>query len=328
MAINGIAKVQHYVPRFLLKNFVTGKKEQVWVFDKATGKRFRTNVRNVAAETGFYDFELKDAKLTLEPALSDLEGKTATILKPIIRQASLESLTQEDRHTLSYFLAVQFVRTKQWREMWAAFSEDFAESLRKRGINPDQIEGYKAPSEKDLKLEAVSAIVTRAKEFAPHFLSKTWVLLKATRNHPFYIGDNPVAMYNNISHGPYGNIGLAVRGIEIYLPLSSHLTLAMWCPSHVEELRKTVKNIALIRSVDAATADRFSAGPLNAEDLLRCIETGRASGSLRDNIIYTNSLQARSASRFVFSPSDNFELVERMIFDDPAIRRGPRITTS
>ncbi len=37
--------VQHYVPQFLLKNFIAGKKDHVWVYDKATHKRFKTHVR-------------------------------------------------------------------------------------------------------------------------------------------------------------------------------------------------------------------------------------------------------------------------------------------
>ncbi|MDB5789306.1 DUF4238 domain-containing protein [Caballeronia mineralivorans] len=56
MAHNGIAKVQHYVPQFLLRNFGTGKKDQLHVFNKATDKTFLTNARNVAAESRFYDF--------------------------------------------------------------------------------------------------------------------------------------------------------------------------------------------------------------------------------------------------------------------------------
>ena len=31
-----IAKVQHYVPQFLLRNFGNGKKDQVWVYDKTS----------------------------------------------------------------------------------------------------------------------------------------------------------------------------------------------------------------------------------------------------------------------------------------------------
>ena len=38
MKTNKIAKIQHYVTQFLLKQFTIGKKPQVWVFDKTTGK--------------------------------------------------------------------------------------------------------------------------------------------------------------------------------------------------------------------------------------------------------------------------------------------------
>jgi hypothetical protein len=48
---------QHFVPQLLLRNFATGSRrnKQIWVFDKQTGKEFRTAVRNVATEGGFYD---------------------------------------------------------------------------------------------------------------------------------------------------------------------------------------------------------------------------------------------------------------------------------
>jgi len=57
-------------------------------------------------------------------------------------------------------------------------------------------------------------------DFGPHFLNKIWFLAKATKTHPFMIGDNPVALQNHIDMEPYGNLGLGVKGIEIYFPLS------------------------------------------------------------------------------------------------------------
>lgn len=53
MAYTGNAKVQHYVPRFLLKNFGAGKKHKLHAFDKQTEQAFPTNVKNVAAESRF-----------------------------------------------------------------------------------------------------------------------------------------------------------------------------------------------------------------------------------------------------------------------------------
>ena len=65
---------QHYVPRFILKNFNCGrkgKKPQVWVFDKHTGNKFRSNIENVAAENSFYDFNFEGIELTVEQTLSE-----------------------------------------------------------------------------------------------------------------------------------------------------------------------------------------------------------------------------------------------------------------
>ena len=49
-----IAKVQHYVPQFLLRNFGNGKKDQLWGFyDKTSDRSFPTNAKNVASESRF-----------------------------------------------------------------------------------------------------------------------------------------------------------------------------------------------------------------------------------------------------------------------------------
>ena len=41
MRYEGIAKVKHYVPQFLFRNFWMGKKDKLYVFDKQTGGRLR-----------------------------------------------------------------------------------------------------------------------------------------------------------------------------------------------------------------------------------------------------------------------------------------------
>lgn len=55
-------QLQHYVPRFLLRKYGSGKKHYVHIFDKQTGKTFKLAADNkalipVAAERGMYDFE-------------------------------------------------------------------------------------------------------------------------------------------------------------------------------------------------------------------------------------------------------------------------------
>jgi hypothetical protein len=70
-----IAKVQHYVPQFLMRNFGNGKKDQVWVYDKSSNRSFPSNTKNLASENRFYDFEYQGQPLSIEPWLSELEGQ-------------------------------------------------------------------------------------------------------------------------------------------------------------------------------------------------------------------------------------------------------------
>ena len=77
---------QHYVPKFLLKNFTRGKKPQIHVYDKSNDRRFKTHIKNIAAEAGFYEIELEDSVLTVEPSLSDLETHASAIIKKLIER--------------------------------------------------------------------------------------------------------------------------------------------------------------------------------------------------------------------------------------------------
>jgi hypothetical protein len=99
--------VDHYVPQFLLKNFsVDQNKPQVWAYDKSTGRSFRTNVRNIAAEKGFYRLEVGGRALSLEDGLSTLEDKTAAIIQRIIGARSIGGLSVDDRIVIAVFVAV------------------------------------------------------------------------------------------------------------------------------------------------------------------------------------------------------------------------------
>jgi hypothetical protein len=85
--------------------------------------------------------------------------------------------------------------------------------------------------------------------FGPHFLNKDWLLISTTRKSPFIIGDNPLALQNAIDMGPYGNLGLAVKGIEIYLPLSPVRALAIWCPSHKQAIVSVASRLRQARAL-------------------------------------------------------------------------------
>lgn len=55
MTISNNCKNQHYVPQFVLRNFVaSGKKKYIYVFDKLHEKKFKTGIKNIGAENAFY----------------------------------------------------------------------------------------------------------------------------------------------------------------------------------------------------------------------------------------------------------------------------------
>ena len=57
-------KAQHYVPQVYLRNFAIQRKNEFYIycFDKVTRKIFKSNVKNVAHQTGFYDFMTSDGE--------------------------------------------------------------------------------------------------------------------------------------------------------------------------------------------------------------------------------------------------------------------------
>jgi hypothetical protein len=303
---------QHYVPRFLLKNFTHGKKPKVFVYDKSNGKRFQTNIKNIAAENRFYDLEVEDGLLSMEPGLSRLEANTSGIVKKLINNNDIKSISENEVAIFALFLAVQFVRTKEHRLRFEHMGKQFVQKLRDMGSSEEQIREIMGSSG-DVPEDKLFGLRSLAKaiDLVPHFLNKAWLLLETTPKYPFFISDNPIGLHNDMDHGPYGNIGLAVRGIQIYLPLSSTLCLHLLCPTIAEEFRKAYDNPKVLDQM-APSARAFCDGLMNGTPI-RVVE---------DNVNMINSLQVAFSSRFVYCESDQFDLVERMIRDNQAYREG------
>jgi hypothetical protein len=314
---------QHYVPKFLLKNFSHGKKPKVFVYDKSNDKRFHTNIKNVAAENGFYDMEVEDGLLTMEPGLSRLEASTSEIIKKLTTNKDIKRLSDDEVEILALFLAVQFVRTKEHRLKFEHLGKQFIEKLRDLGTSEEQIkEMIGSPGEMpEDKLFGLKSLAD-AKEFVPHFLNKAWLLLETTPRHPFYISDNPITLHNDINLKPYGNLGLAVRGIQIYFPLSSNLCLNLLCPTIAKEFRTAYDNMRFLDQITPGLADSTMKKPTFARAFCDGFMNGTPIKVVEDNVTMINSLQVTFSSRFVYCEFDTFELVEKMISDNAAFREG------
>jgi len=322
------SQLQHYVPKFLLRRFGTGKKGHLHVLDKHTGKTFSKAASKVAAENSFYDFEFQGSRLTLEPSLAVLESRAAKHIERIVRDRCLHVLEVQERSELSQFLAVQMVRTRAHIETWKDVSSRMEVWLRERGVREEFFASSAKLGEHENAERAmfVRRISDAPKDFGSTSAAKDWVLLQTERKTPYFIGDHPLTMHNMTDRVGRGNLGLSVEGIEIYFPLSPELGLALWCPSHRGVLLEGIQRLTRISDSQPLVAARFSGVWTGAMNIMDAITTGTPLRSRPENVEFFNSLQVLSAERFVFSADGDFSLAEDMIRGDSGIRRGRRFT--
>ena len=82
------------------------------------GQAFRhpTSINNIAAESGFYDFEVDEQTFSIEKTLEKLESETGSAFNKLFNEKSLAPLSNEDRAWISIFVASQHIRGRSFRE--------------------------------------------------------------------------------------------------------------------------------------------------------------------------------------------------------------------
>ncbi len=313
----GLAVIQHYVPKFFLREFSSGKKEQLWVYDKQTNKQYQTNVKNAAAERDFYNYEVEGSSRTLEPKLAQLESKAKHVLHGVLRKQSISHLTSDDRVLLSIFMALQFARTNAARQFLRSAADGIYEAMKSKGQGNadwlkaiDEFVGDGLTEEKRRQFE-VEHVDDAPRTYAPHFLSKNWVLCRTDARQEFLLGDNPVCLQNSQYKEGFHTMGLASKGIEIYMPLSPRLSMMLMCPSHMEALNWLALN-------GGEHFDDYS------KRLYRSAVTGNAFHFDPENVTNVNSLQVMASERYVFARTPRFDLVQDMVNYNSRFRRGFR----
>jgi len=62
-------------------------------------------------------------------------------------------------------------------------------------------------------------------DFANILAALDWHLFLNETDLPYYTSDFPVVKHNELDFGPYGNLGLRNRGVQIYFPLTPWMLL-------------------------------------------------------------------------------------------------------
>lgn len=337
-------QVGHYVPQVLLKNFSFSKKGEryVFAFDKHAERTFAPNIARIVAERGFYEIEVDGNKMSFEAIFSDLEGMAAPVLKKLIENENLTCLTPEDSETLLVFIAFQYWRVKKQREVFKGLNEDMCEHIKRMGHDPEKVDGFKALTEEEVKAFTIKQIPKMISVVSELLRAKNCILFKAPSSNPLYIGDHPVTLHNDKDFGFYGNIGFAVPGIQIYMPISSRLAIGFWCTDIQKDLEQQWAEqdrlalnlrakLLLGQNIDKKkiekTLEIYEMQLKERKKFLQAVEKGSHLAVPTDTVTFLNSLQVAWSHRYVMCETESFDLAKKMIADNESHRKGIKITS-
>jgi hypothetical protein len=216
-------KLHHYVPQFYLRRF-TDASGHLWLWDRDQDRVFRTRPNGVAAENNFYWHEelaaLGHDPLVMEKQFSQLEGEVAKITGqwlewlPDMKPMEKVEVPNVNRELVSLYVALQFVRTADAREILAAFAEQKVygkpvAGTEKRLLHLDMLW-------KDSIYEGLAERIRNA----------TWLFGRNITAIPFITSDNPVA-FRTGDNAMWLKAGMYSDGTYSVFPMAP--TIVMYC---------------------------------------------------------------------------------------------------
>jgi hypothetical protein len=212
-------KKEHLVPESYLKRF-TYNGSQLFVFDKFTKRPFPANINDIAAESYFYDIppEFVTGKVKqqiTEEILSDIETSFSNVSHGIIEAIENNgSITANQKEAMSYFLTVQILRTRKFRNLLQVVLNEKMAKLKQADLmfNP----ANHNPITKKLK-------------------NHIWIIGINKTTQPFYTSDNPIVRRAHQTHPIRSYTGFGSHGIEVAFPLSSQFIILMFEKTYFEQ---------------------------------------------------------------------------------------------
>jgi len=275
---------QHYVPRLHLRRFSTDPHgDTVHCFDKQNARSFETGVGGIATEDFFYDGKTELVP-EMENFLEDLENRVTDPYEKIVDNASLSCLPDNEKEDLALFLGVQMIRTRGERSSIKGMIEGIEEQVgRENMVEELREELDEAKNEDSLRDMQNDLIKESGGQFADMLIELDWHLFLNDTDVPYYTSDFPVVRHNELDFGPYGNLGLLNRGVQVYFPLTPWMMLAI-----------------METSVYPDIPDVWEGGN-------------------QDDVRFQRDLQVQRSNRFVYSCRDDFDQAEERINKTPEV---------
>lgn len=210
MKTNRETENQHYIPKFLLKNF-TDSDGRVFCLNIKSNNITKPPPKHAGSDIAFYEFSDGGQVVSFEKKLQRIESLAAPVIRKIIKASSISKLTSVECDKISAFIAIQSIRTKAFRE------------------------GLSFIDGKDMR-ETFEALLNSSFFTSAKIRERKWVLMKIENDGVFYLGDHPVVLQNTENPSKVESLGFDIVGIEAFLPLSPKLALYMPCRSISDEI--------------------------------------------------------------------------------------------
>jgi hypothetical protein len=214
------AKLHHYVPQFHLRRFAD-EEQRLWVWDRDQDRVFRTVTGSVAAETQFYRLSQDKADghdpLEMERQLASLEGEVAIItgqwLDWLRDMNPLEQvpIPAVNREIVSLYLAVQYLRTADTRDILARLSHA------DQRVAPSDEEARRLHTELLWDETLVNGLAWRLHK-------SNWLFARNLTQTPFVTSDNPVT-FRSADNRRWLRAGITTPGTYAGFPMAPDLIL-------------------------------------------------------------------------------------------------------
>lgn len=236
----GEYKRQHFVPKFYLRNFaIDEEKKAISLYNHRTGKYVpRATIKGQA-----YDDYLYGKDGAVEKDLQSFDDAVATLLANPITKINPPD-NPKDFNLLREYILVQHFRTKKaGDEILASLNAGI------KAINPFMPPGQQLPPEGTLSHDFPALLsLYNALEHLPlmnYLMPRSFVNLT---NYPFITSDHPVIVYNQWMESKdfyMGATGLAVKGLQIFLPVHPRLMYCLYDPFIYDFAKKDSGTVAI-----------------------------------------------------------------------------------
>lgn len=260
-------KHQHYIPRFLQRNFLANGQEMLWVYDCANDKYLELHPSNIAVKKNIYTLkspQLHDQRYAIENALAALEGKASSAFSKLRNEQEID---QQERNAICEYVGMQLVRTpafvnkiKDWmvrspKYLVDAFGnelanlppDEFAKKIAefeaskelKAGLTQEDFrkgalsDHVRITAPQDIEYEMAVNIGT---ELALIYSKRKWIVLRPPKGRAFICSDRPVVHMSSLPAASIYDYGPGSPHATNFFPFAKDAALLIT----TEELRTII----------------------------------------------------------------------------------------